>query len=104
MITQLRIYTINRGALNQWVEEWEAQIKPLRIQLGFQILGAWTIEETNQFVWILGYAGPASWDALDQAFHESPERQAMSPNPARHIARIEHHFLTPVSSERGTRS
>lgn len=96
MSVQLRIYTINRGSLPTWVNEWKEKIKPLRLKLGFQILGAWTIPETNQFVWILSYEGPESWDTLDKAFHESEERKAMDPDPARNIARIEHFFLDSI--------
>ena len=96
MATQLRIYTINRGALDQWSSEWEQQIKPLRLRLGFEILGAWTNQETNQFVWLLNYDGPESWETADNAFHESEERRNMKPDPARNIARIEQYFLDPV--------
>jgi hypothetical protein len=97
MPTQLRIYTINRGALEQWSREWEEKIRPLRLQLGFKVMGAWKIPETNQFVWLLAYAGPEPWETRDQAFHESEERQSMQPDPARHIARIEQYFVEPAS-------
>jgi len=96
MAVQLRIYTINRGALNHWTTEWKEMIKPLREKLGFKILGSWTIEETNQFVWLLSYDGHSSWATLDKAFHQSDERREMKPDPARNIARIEHYFIDPV--------
>jgi NIPSNAP len=96
MAVQLRIYTINRGALNHWATEWREMIKPLREKLGFKILGAWTIEETNQFVWLLSYDGPSSWATLDKAFHQSDERREMKPDPARNIARVEQYFINPV--------
>ena len=97
MPVQLRIYTINRSALDEWAAEWKEKIKPLRLKLGFEILGAWKVEATNQFVWLLRYDGPESWDTLDKAFHQSEERRAMEPDPARNIARIEHYFLEPVT-------
>ena len=97
MPTQLRIYSINRGALQEFAAEWEKTIKPLRLKLGFSIDGAWTVEATNQFVWIMCYDGPESWETLDQAYFQSPERHAMDPDPARHIARMEHYFIKPVS-------
>ena len=96
MATELRIYTINRGALDQWVKEWREMIKPLREKLGFEILDAWTIKETNQFVWVLRYDGPEPWEKLDQAFHDSEERRSFDPDPARNLARAEHFFLEPV--------
>lgn len=96
MAIQLRIYTINRGSLDAWVSEWREKIRPLRIELGFSILGAWTIEENNQFCWILQHEDDEAWDRLDAAFHASEERRAMRPDPARHIARAEHYFMNQV--------
>lgn len=96
VLVQLRIYTISQGALDEFVQEWETKIKPLRIKIGFHILGAWVVRESNQFVWILGYDGPNQWEEMDNAYHRSPERQAMRPDPARNIARIEHFFMDPV--------
>jgi hypothetical protein len=93
MAEQLRIYTINRGELRNFADEWREKIRPLRLDLGFQIGGAWLVEETNQFVWLLSYDGPDSWAARDAAYYSSPQRQAMEPNPARLIARVEEYFV-----------
>ena len=51
---QLRIYTINDGALADWIEEWRAHVAPLRRRLGFRVLGPWV--DGSTFVWLLGYA------------------------------------------------
>lgn len=96
MQLQLRMYTINRGALDDFVREWGVKIKPLRLKLGFTIFGAWTIRESNQFVWLMGYDGLKQWEEVDREYHLSPERRLMDPDPARHIARIEHFFVDPV--------
>lgn len=96
MPVQLRLYTINRGSLHEWVSEWEEKVRPLRLKLGFEITGAWTIPETNQFCWILKYEGPESWEKMDKAFHQSEERRAMQPDPARLIARMEDYFMDPL--------
>jgi hypothetical protein len=96
MATQLRIYTINKGQLHAFAEEWARTIKPLRERLGFRVPAAWTCESTNQFFWVLEYHGPAPWQKLDRAYHESDERLAMQPDPGRLIARMEHFFLEPA--------
>ena len=93
MPIQLRIYTINRGALQDFAMEWQEKIKPLRVKFGFQVLGAWTIQASNQFVWLLQHDDAAAWDTQDQAYYHSDERRAMQPDPARHIARVEQHFV-----------
>ncbi len=97
MATQLRIYTLNRGALDQFVREWRDTIAPLRLLMGFRIPGAWAVKETNQFVWLLAYEGPELWEARDRAYFDSDERRAMDPDPARLIARIEQYFVDNVA-------
>ena len=96
MPDQLRMYAIKPGEMEAWLEEWERQIAPLRRQLGFEILGAWTTE-SDQFVWILRYAGPKTWEDADAAYYASPERTEMQPDPARHIAKSEHQMMSAVS-------
>jgi len=95
MPDQLRMYTIRPGEMATWLEEWGRQIVPLRRRLGFEILGAWTTEP-DQFVWILGYAGPKTWEEADAAYYASPERTAMQPDPARHIAKSEQWLLSAL--------
>jgi len=98
MPDQLRSYTIKPGEMAAWLEEWGRLIVPLRRRNGFEIVGAWTTE-ADQFVWILRYAGPKTWDEADAAYYASPERTAMEPDPARHIAKSEHVMMRPLPAE-----
>lgn len=68
MKTQLRIYTINKGQLEQFASEWAQKLKPLREKIGFQIPGAWTVPGTNQFVWIMALEDSKNRDALEAAY------------------------------------
>jgi NIPSNAP len=94
---QLRIYAIHPGEMTAWLDEWKRLIAPLRQKHGFEILGAWTVDEGNRFVWILRYDGPKRWEEADAAYYASPERAAMQPDPARHIAKSEHWLMTGVA-------
>jgi len=96
---QLRIYTIKPGEMAAWVDEWSQRIAPLRRRLGFDVIGAWTVDASDRFVWILRYAGSKTWEEADSAYYASPERAAIQPDPARHIAKAERWMLTPVSTE-----
>lgn len=100
MPSQLRIYTINRGKLDDFVRAWSAGVYPLRRGLGFRIDGAWVVQERNEFVWILSYDGSQDWQAAEAAYYGSPERAALDPDPAQWIARAEHYFITPVRPDR----
>jgi len=78
---QLRIYTIKPGEMAEWVHEWSRVIAPLRRRLGFAVLGAWTVDASDRFVWILGYASSKTWQEADSAYYASPERAAIQPDP-----------------------
>ena len=87
MTTQLRDYRITEGSLDQFVREWLDRIEPIRRSLGFTIDAAWTAPDESRFLWLLTYQG--DWDAFeaaDRAYHASPQRAALDPNPARLIA------------------
>jgi NIPSNAP protein len=48
--SQLREYTVRPGETEQWLDEWRAKIVPMRRKFGFEVLGAWTVEESDQFI------------------------------------------------------
>jgi hypothetical protein len=86
MELSLRIYTLHPGTLEAFVEEWRQQILPLRRAQGWQLLGAWESAEESTFTWLLGWGGPGSIEEANERYSSSPERAAMAPDPARHIA------------------
>ncbi len=98
-VSQLRVYTVKPGAMDDWVREWKEKIYPLRRKHGFQILGAWVVEPENKFVWILHYDGPEDWATKDGAYYASEDRKNVSPDPVRHLAKTEHWFLRPVLND-----
>lgn len=96
MTSQLRIYTINKGKLDEFVTAWKKGIVPLRLKHGFKLDGAWTVKENNQFVWILTYNGPEAWQIKQDTYYNSPERKALDPDPAQYIARVEECFISSI--------
>lgn len=95
-ISQLRMYTIKEGEMDEFVKGWSEQIYPLRLKYGFKVDGAWVMKDENKFIWILTYDGPGDWEAKNKAYYESPERKALNPDPTQRIAQIEERFITPV--------
>ncbi|HKC20198.1 MAG TPA: NIPSNAP family protein [Candidatus Dormibacteraeota bacterium] len=96
MTLQLREYTVKPGEMQDWIEEWRSQIVPLRRKHGFEVIGAWTVDGSDQFVWIIKHDGPKSWKEADADYYASPERKAMDPDPARHLAQTGARMLTAV--------
>ena len=96
MKTQIRIYTIMEGELSCFVEEWRNKLKPLRIKFGFRISESWIDQKNNKFIWILTLKNEADWERLDNDYHNSKERKAMNPNPARNILTMKSYFIKEV--------
>jgi hypothetical protein len=94
--SQLRMYRIADGTLDEFVRLWKEGVAPLREAHGFRVEGAWTIPEQNRFVWIITYDGPGTFEEADAAYYASPERKALDPDPAELIGKAETHFLQPV--------
>jgi antibiotic biosynthesis monooxygenase (ABM) superfamily enzyme len=91
---QLRMYRAKPGSLDAFVEEWERVVVPLRRAMGFEVTGAWRGQDGESFVWVVGFDG--DFAAADAAYYGSPERAALDPDPARHLAGVETRMLRPL--------
>ncbi len=96
MTSQLRMYQAKAGELDAFVQEWREKIVPLRRKFGFRVEGAWSIPSKSEFIWIIGYDGPEGFEARDAGYYASPERKAVSPDPARHLIHIDTRLMTPI--------
>lgn len=93
---QFRLFTINRGKMEDFRRAWLVGVHTLRLRHGFTIPAAWSVAETNQFMWVLCYRGPESFEAKDAAYYASTERQVLEPDPRQLIARAESWFIVPT--------
>ena len=96
MVTQLRMYRIKRGKMQEWIREWREGVYPLRMRFGYAIEGAWVAQGQNTFVWMLSYDGPRPWEEKEAEYYDSPERRNLKPDPARYIEDQQAWFLTPA--------
>ena len=55
MTSQLRIYTINRGMMDEWVKLFTETIVPIQEKHGIKIEGMWVSEDSTQFIWIRSF-------------------------------------------------
>ena len=94
--TQIRIFTINKGKMDIFLDGWQKGVYPLRLKAGFKIEGAWVVREKNKFIWIVSYDGPEGFEAKDSAYYASQARTTLKPDPAEYIADVEKYFITNV--------
>ena len=92
---QLRDYGIAEDRLDDFIEAWTGGVLPLRRAAGFEIR-AWTVPGESRFVWLLGYDGPGTFAAADEAYYDSPERAALDPDPAQWIVEERKVMLEPI--------
>jgi hypothetical protein len=85
MVTQVRIYTINRGMLDSWIQLFNEKIVPTSARFGVTVVGAWVNRPQNEFIWVRTFENE---DVL-KVYEESPDRAAYSPQTGSHIAKIE---------------
>jgi hypothetical protein len=85
MVTQVRVYTINRGMLDSWIKQFNEKIVPTSAKFGVNVVGAWVNRPQNEFIWVRTFE---SDDKL-KVYESSPERAAYSSDTGKHIAKIE---------------
>ena len=75
MTVEVRIYTMNPGKLDDFVEIFKNDIMPTSASFGVRIHAAWLNRADNEFVWIRSYDN----DEVLEKYMTSPERAVYSP-------------------------
>ena len=73
MIAQLRIYTINRGEMDAWLEIFRGEAIPLIRKHGMGVDGMWTDLARERFIWFRTYEDEADMARKDAAFYGDPQ-------------------------------
>jgi antibiotic biosynthesis monooxygenase (ABM) superfamily enzyme len=97
MTSQLRIYRMKPGAMDEFVALWRDHVVPARLVHGFTVTGAWTNRDADEFVWIVSYDGPDTFEQVDARYYDSPERVNLPTSPAEYIDAMELRMLDPVA-------
>ena len=96
MISQLRMYTVNRGMMDQRVKHFNEVLIPMQEKHGIKIDGTWVNADNNQFIWIRSFADAEDLKAKEAAFYGSPEWNAVVDHTRSHIARTVVQAMAPV--------
>ncbi len=81
--------------MGEFVESFR-QVVEARAAHGFSIEGAWILEGEDRFVWLTTYDGDGDWDEAVERYYQSPERQALDPDPASFLVSIEAKMVRPA--------
>ncbi len=89
MVSQLRIYTINKGMMDSYLKLFDEGIRPIHEKLGIPIEGTWVNTDRSEFIWVRGFASVEEIAAKEEAYFASPERKALGDLPGSHLAKME---------------
>ena len=68
MISQIRIYTINKGEMDNFLKHFKDDIVPLHEKIGVPIVGTWVNRPQNEFIWVRTYKDKAEMDTKNKEF------------------------------------
>ena len=68
MISQIRIYTINKGEMDNFLKHFKDDIMMLHQKIGVPIVGSWVNRPQNEFIWIRNYKDKAEMEAKGKEF------------------------------------
>jgi hypothetical protein len=68
MISQIRIYTINKGEMDNFLKHFKEDIVSLHQKIGVPIEGTWINRPQNEFIWVRSYKDKAEMEAKNKEF------------------------------------
>ena len=98
MTAQLRIYTINRGMMDSWLEVFNQHIRPLHDRLEIPVVSSYVNADRSEFIWIRRFRDADEIPTKEAEFFASPERTALGDIPTSHIAKMEVRVIEEVAA------
>ena len=89
MLAQIRLYTINKGEMDDFLKNFQQVVIPLHERVGLPILATWVNRSQNEFIWIRGFENPEDRERKLKAFRESPEMADVRSKVATKVAKME---------------
>ena len=76
MKAQIRMYTINKGELDNFIKHFKEETKPIHDKVGWPVVASWVNRPQNEFIWVRTYADEADRDAKTKAFQDAAREAA----------------------------
>ena len=68
MLSQIRIYTINKGEMDAFLKHFKEEIMVVHERIGLPIVGTWVNRPQNEFIWVRNFTDAADREAKGKAF------------------------------------
>ena len=96
MISQIRIYTINKGEMDNFLKHFKEDIVSLHQKIGVPIVGTWVNRPQNEFIWVRSYKDKADSKPRTKSFKQRsrpPESSSAAMSPRWKCARSKQRLL-----------
>ena len=100
MISQLRIYTVNKGMMDGWVSLFKGTLTPILEKFDIKIEGTWVSDDQTQFIWIRSFDDEADMNSKIEARDASPEWNAATDSIRSFLARSDVQLMSPALPEK----
>lgn len=68
MLSQIRIYTINKGEMDAFLKHFKEEVMAVHERIGLPIVGTWVNRPQNEFIWVRTYKDKAELEAKNKEF------------------------------------
>jgi hypothetical protein len=100
VLSQLRIYDIKPGLMDEWLAFFHDRVVPMHRKHGMPAYAAWVDRERSQFVWVRTFIGDGTVAEQERRYYESPEREAViGDEPKRFIESMQVRVVEQVFSQ-----
>jgi|TARA_B110000014_G_scaffold123463_1_gene84890 hypothetical protein len=98
LISQLRIYTINKGQMDSWLKVFNEDLRPQLAEHGIKVDGTWVDAENERFIWVRSFEDQADLEKKESAFYGSDKWLAGVDHVRGHLARRDITVINPVQA------
>jgi hypothetical protein len=87
MQAQIRIYTINKGEMDAFLEHFQTEVLPLHKAIGWDVVSTWVNRPQNEFIWVRTHIDADDLAAKTKAFQD--KRAEMNITLGANVAKME---------------
>jgi len=99
MVSQIRIYTINRNMMDSWVKLFKEKLLPIHQKCGIPVERAWVNLDRSEFIWVRSFSSADEIQIKEAEYFATPDRKALGDLPRTHIAKVEVRVVQSVDMD-----